>query len=405
MVKAFLFSIFFIFLTINLSCTTSPKLNRVNDQKNVFSHPNWESPQESHKHIKKIVVVSTSNFLDDLNYQEEKYTSIPDSENKSDKNKDLILRVGGIPILSTYLNILREKFPSQTLLIDSGNTHPLKARNRHEAKKKLNVYEFLKYDAVNLSDGHFLTQLNQKKGRFLSSLRRMKFHSKAPFVSSNLIDLKTGKPFRSKYVTNYKLVEVNEVKIGILGVTHPQVFKNKSTSTYNGLYLDDMAKSIIVQSRKAMRKGAQVIVVMANLNQKCPQLLRGEISEKPFPECTHPGDLSKLINKLPPRLVDLFVAGGNQGPNSTFINGIPVIQTENTGKYIGRIELYYDQSKDQILSNQTTFYHPTKLCHSFIEQTEDCFGKHPNLESQELIIAKFLGLEVIPDQNIAKKIQ
>ena len=71
--------------------------------------------------------------------------------------------------------------------------------------------------------------------------------------------------------------EKNGLKIGIIGTTTPDVSQEQPGQTIPGVYIENVAKSIITSANSLRRMGAQLIILLLNKGIDCTSLLSKEL--------------------------------------------------------------------------------------------------------------------------------
>jgi 2',3'-cyclic-nucleotide 2'-phosphodiesterase (5'-nucleotidase family) len=281
------------------------------------------------KNISKIVVASTSNFQDSIEANQEVYSS---------EQKGIRTRVesGGAELLSSYINILRENYKDQLLLVDAGGIFKSNS-TLNEFPKTIELFQKLKYDAIGFSDNEsFLLKLNDQK-------------KELPFLSSNLLDLNTGKHLKKIGIRPFLIKRVNGIKVGI---TSLNFYKESKRQKSHAIYYEDPVLSFLKTKKLLKRKKTNLIVLIIHTY----------------------GDKDKLaafIKRLPPKSVDVIVTDHIQdGPNS--MREIPILYAAGKGKYLSHIELFYDKKQKKIITGMSQYYGQTKTCRFFFSSTSDC---------------------------------
>lgn len=337
--------------------------------KEIFSAPNWESEKPS-AHQKKIIIASTHNFKGSLYEKDVPYTSL----NGLSPNK---LKVGGVAVLKTYLDILKYRYGKDLILLDTGHIFDLK--KPEEKETVLKIYKEFEYDAVNLTDIDFkaINFLNPKEHEI-------------PFVTSNIIDLKKRKPMDDYGVAPYKIIEKDQVKIGIVALTSFEKVDKDHSKDFTGFLFEDPILSFLKTKKIFQQKGVNIIVLM--------------------PSVENYDELKRLVKRLPPNSVDVIISGNTYTTN-TQVQGIPLLQNPGKGQYISRIGFVFDTEDRVVIRDKIIQYQPTKICHNFYEITMDCHQhsikeltearKKLIIDSQYKVVpAKFLGHEVKKNDRI-----
>lgn len=417
------------YLAIGFFFISSCSLSNISHR--MDGHAEWKKPIPNGP-LKRIVLVATNNFEGNLHPRRENILE--------EEEKGPFLEIGGAEILSSYIDILRKRYPGQLLLLDAGNLFSNKA-NDQEIQKTLEIYRHLKYDAIAFTERELLALNNFKKGH------RLMQKEEIPFVNSNIIDLKTGNLLKWKNLLPYRFIQINDLRIGIIGTTVFDPSKLKNTHPLKGHYFEDPILSIIKTTKKLKRKGAELIVLSTHVKSHCmvPNSRKLKFLNNASAHqlsCPSPKDsLLTLLKRLPPHTIDIIMTS-NVKTGDGFINDIPILQNPGNGVYFSRIEIMYDKKSKKIIPDRTIIHPPTKLCHQFFAQTNDCyrnkygggsaidkinrrvgrmskmikteeiknlgiekiFGSSRKIKERELISAKFLGFEIQKDPEITQLI-
>lgn len=405
-------------LILSLSCThkkPAPFVLQTTGLKEIYSHPHPVNHEALPEHIKRLVVIGTNDFHGNLQINLEKTKEL------AGKNP-LMIPVGGAPIIAGYFNILRKKYPHELVLLDGGDLYQgTMISNHFKGEPVVKFYNELHYTALTIGNHEFdygpaaldRTKALPHEDRFGSLKKNLK-QSKVPFVSSNIIDLKSGVMPSWPGLEQILIKNINGVKVGILGAaTTETVFKTLKDNV-RGLYFENLAKTALIYSEKLRLKGAQVVILVTHAGTTCGQELAKNLNV-PLelvnfnPEdsslCNMSDELARALNQLPEGTLDAVVAGHTHAKIANFINGIPVIESFNFGKYLGRMELYYDLKEKRVLKDKTKIYQPTKFCHKFFRESLDCNPFDSTINHEDQVDATFLGEAIVPDATIEKLLE
>jgi 2',3'-cyclic-nucleotide 2'-phosphodiesterase (5'-nucleotidase family) len=332
---------------------------------NVLSHSEWNNIEEE-ENIKRIVLASTNFFTGSI------------SPKTEDFQKAGIISVGGSETLEKYVGILRSRFEDQVLLVDSGEIINSNV-NKRELKVILSHYKKLNFDAVQFSEKEY-AKLN---GRTIDRY-------KTNFINTNIINLKDQGPYSSKYISPQIIKKVNGVKVGIMAIS---TFKNKdvrNNKSLKGIYFEDPVFSILKSRKKLLRKGAKVFVLLMHTHDDCKNANCSQSIET----------LEGVIKRLPPNSIHAIVGSAPLMLHQE-ISGIPVIQNKGEGKFLSRLELFYNTKTKKLEKDKTIIHKATKLCSKFFEVTNDCHIEEGQYSEKKMklikesenkkVNAKFLG--------------
>ncbi|GEM_PF-3454317 len=323
----------------------------------VLSEPEWkEIPLQDNE--KKITISSFNFFNSSLAPQLENYNSLG------------TIKVGGVKLLKRYTSILKERLNNKLLLLSTGELVNENQSGGIEAILK--DFEIVGVDAFHLSEKELNT---------LPLSKINKFNNK--FINSNIIDLKKQSPLSSKNIDNYMIKKVNGVKVGIMAVT---TFKNHEAKKYKylkGLYFEDPIFSILKVHDYLKRKGAEIFVLMLKSHKTCPEE-KCESTEE---------ELKNLLKRLPPKKIDLIV-GSEPKLINKHIDGIPFIQNLGEGKYISRVDLFYNTKQKKVITSKTNIHPPIKLCSQFFKITNDCHIENDFYKEEKINLIKENNIEM-----------
>jgi 5'-nucleotidase len=373
----------------------------------LYSHPEEDDSYLEEQNIKKIVIIGTNNLYGNVNPQYENAYS-------QQQNKEIQVPVGGLSYFSSYMSILRDRYPGQILLVDAGDIFQgTLISNSFQGEPVTKLYEHLQYDALTFGDNEFnIPVIKKGKKRRRKSITAMTYlkdiveKSKTPYVTSNIYEISTGKTLGWDNVHPYIIKEVNGVKVAILAVTTKDTLSKNIKESLTGLYFEEPSKAIIKHAHLARKEGAEVIVLMAHAGLNCGERI-AETKGLPLqkvnfvPEdstsCDSKSELYKILNEMPPGIVDAIVTGQSFNKVANFIKGVPVIQNFGLGKYFSRLELYFDNNKKEVLKEKIVIHQPTKICHFFFKESEDCYTQDKTVSHDQTISAKFLGRKIEMD--------
>lgn len=355
-------------------------------------------PKDDDDRFKKLVVVGINDFNGKI---EPLTTTINEKRlNKHFKLKDL--SIGGISGVKAYLDIFDKKFPDQTLYLDSGSF--MNTQNQHTRMAFL--YKYLNLDAVNLGINEF--NLNTTTPVYPSYLSRLFKGSNYKVLASNLFDLKEVENINWPNIQRSLLVTKNGLKVGVLGMISQEMANKKFSRKLSGVYVQNLAKTIITEANNLEKSGAQIIVLMLNHGIDCSSKIANELGFNKSKVNFNPLDNSscegneneavKVLSLIPPQMIDLVLSSGKTSKVANFIHDIPVLQSEGNGKYLSWAELYYDTKLKKVFKEDTRIHQPIQLCHQFIKESEDCYLEDEDSDI-EIIPAKFLETEVIINKN------
>ncbi len=403
----------FLIIAVVGSCSSRPPKKtyqfKTEGHKRLYSHPDW-TPTEISLNTKRIVIVGTNDFHGNLPVGLEK-------TKEANGKTSLMVPVGGAPMVAGYFDILKERYNKELLFLDAGDMYQGTLLSNHfKGEPVVKFYNMLGYHALTLGNHEFdYGPLNLKRtiplpneDRFGAIKHNIKL-SEIPVVSSNIVDLKTGELIAWDGLHHSLIKEINGIKVGIIGAATQETPWKTLKENVRGLYFERLSKTVTDFGQRLRAKGAQVIVLTTHAGMICgfkeaqenkvpPEVVNLDPNDSSL--CDMQDELGQLLLEISPGTLDAVVAGHTHTKIANFIQGVPVIESFYYGKYFGRIELYFDTQKNEILKEKTVIHQPTKMCHFFFEQSEDCNTLDPSIDHEKQIPATFLGKTITPNKKV-----
>ena len=388
------------------SCTLFKTNNeKAQGHSQLYSDPDTDNAVSISSNEKRLVIIATHDLKGQLEASQEK------AEDNHSPEKTLI-SVGGLEVFARYLEILRETYPSEVVLVDSGNSIAGSFLARESRGNAIfATYEKMKYDAVSLaapdlSAGPKLKLLAPANKWLPEILKRYE----TPLVTSNLIDLKTTQPVAWGKSSPQILKEINGVKVGFVSLLPDDLPKKLGAGVLNGLYVEPAIQALLKQTRALRLKGAHVIVLTMYGGLKCGHeraikkklpVSKVNFDPKDPSICELDSPLGKFLQEIPVGSVDVVITGGATNKVANFVNGIPVIQAFNDGSSFARVDLVWNTRDNILVKEKTLIHQPTRLCHRFFKKTEDCYTEDTSVDHREQIPARYLNQLIFPEPATA----
>ena len=381
-------------------CSFGNKNNEKSDgHHHLYSAPEKDEAGKLKTTERRLIIVSTNDLKGQLEAQQE------NTQDKHSPERTLI-SVGGAEIMARYMEILRAQYPSQVVLVDAGNALSGTLVSRSSgAKALIEMFDRLNYDAIGLSPQDLAAGPSMKAPVSPTGWMPNLF-KKQTVLLSNLLDLKTAKPVEWGKSTPQLLKDINDVKVGFIGLLPDDLPAKLDASVLNGLYVEPAMQAFLKQSRSLRLKGAEVIVLVMHGGIKCG-IERAQEKNLPLAKvnfdprdpsvCDNDGALAKFVNELPQGSVDAVITGGGPGKVANFVNGVPVMQAFGQGTAFARVDLVWDVEKKALNPEKTLVHQPVRLCHRFFKETEDCFTEDSSIDHRQLIPARYLEKSIFPD--------
>ncbi len=309
---------------------------------------------------------------------------------------------GGLAAFSGYLAILRADNPGGVLLLDGGDLFQgTLASNLTEGSVVVEAYNHLGYTAVAVGNHEFdygpvgpqpipLDPSQDPFGALKARIRQARF----PFLASNL-SLASGGG-RPAWLGDQEtvLVEVQGIKVGILGLITPHTRATTNPVNVATLEFGALAESATAAAARLRAAGAEVVVAVMHAGGKCKSLA----DPRDVSSCDpNDGELFGMMRQLAPGTLDAVVAGHTHQPLGHFVEGVPVIESAGLGRSFGVIELRIDPLTRRPLPEATTIQAAIPICLE-VDPNQSCSLRAlQEAKTLQLVPATFLGQPVVKD--------
>jgi len=291
---------------------------------------------------------------------------------------------GGLITLSGYVNAVRAarmEDDGAVLLIDAGDMwQGTLESNLSEGASLVEAYNSLGYAAAALGNHEFdfgpvgpapipKSATDDPRG----ALKQRAIEAEFPFLAANLIDQSTGEPVEWTNVQPSVLIDVKDIKVGIIGVMTKNALANAIAANTTGLLIAPLAQTIENEARALRKSGATVIIVSAHAGGECTEF------EDPLDtsSCYQESEIFGVANSLPTGLVDHIFAGHSHAGVAHIVNDISISEAYKSARAFSRVDLIVDQKTGQRIGRQV--YPPTRVT----------------------LVSSYEGQRVIADANLA----
>jgi len=273
---------------------------------------------------------------------------------------------GGLNALSGYVNAVREARSDDggaVLLIDAGDMwQGTLESNLSEGASLVEAYNALGYTAAAVGNHEFdfgpvgpspIPKSAEEDPR--GALKQRAIEAEFPFLAANLIDQSTGKAVDWPNIQPSVLIDVEGIKVGIIGVMTKNALSNAIAANTTGLSVAPLAETIETEARALRESGATVIIVSAHAGGGCKEF------EDPLDtsSCYQESEIFTVANSLPTGLVDHIFAGHTHAGIAHIVNDISISEAYNSARSFSRVDLLVDSKTGLRIQRQV--YPPTPV--------------------------------------------
>ena len=305
--------------------------------------------------------------------------------------KPIEVQAGGLADFAAYLDILRAKYPKQTLLLDGGDlfqgTVP---SNLSKGAAVIAAYNALGYQAAALGNHEFDFGPEKTEQDLLGAIKKRLGEAHFPFLACNIYEAKSGKRPTWKNLKPSALVTVNGIKVGVIGAITPDTPTVTVPLNVASLEFRNPADDVKREAAALRKQGAKVVVLVAHIGGDCAKI------EDPHDNssCNAHSELWALLDALPEGTLDVAIAGHTHKYIAQFVKGVAVSEAGSYGASFGWVEACVD-SAGKVTTN---IHPPVDVCMQ--DWTEG--GCRVRENSAGETDARFLDEKLVADPKIEK---
>jgi 2',3'-cyclic-nucleotide 2'-phosphodiesterase (5'-nucleotidase family) len=283
---------------------------------------------------------------------------------------------GGLTTLSGYVAALRDARADDgaVLLVDAGDMwQGTLESNLAEGADVVAVYNALGYVAATIGNHEF--DFGPAGPKFVpteagddpqGALKKRAAELQFPLLAANLIDTRNGQAVAWPNVRPSVSVELDGVRIGIVGVVTAEALQTTMAANTVGLAIAPLAPAIIREATSLRAAGADIVVVLAHAGGKC------EAFEDPhdLSSCDMTDEIMQLAYDIPAGLVDHIVAGHKHRGIAHIVNGIAITASYSNTRAFSRVDFTVDRASHHVVSRKV--FPPQVLCGKALDAAGQC---------------------------------
>ena len=180
------------------------------------------------------------------------------------------------------------------------------------------------------------------------ALRQRAREAAFPLLTANLIDEQTGELVDWDNVYPSVMLEVGDLKVGVIGVMTRNALVTTIAANTIGLQVTPLPEAIIREGEKLRAEGANLIIVTAHAGSRC------ESFDDPndTSSCEMDGEIMRVAQELPPGLVDHIVAGHVHRGIAHIVNGISITSAFSSTRAVSRTDFILDRRSGDLLERR-----------------------------------------------------
>src|SRR5215467_12233581 len=274
---------------------------------------------------------------------------------------------GGLALLDGYLHNLRgarARDGGAVVLLDAGDLFQgTLESNLNEGEVVIAAYNAIGYDAAAIGNHEFdfgpsgpsvFPQGPEDDPR--GALRARASQAHFPFLAANIIDKNTGRPVSWDHVKPSTMLNVNGVKIGVVGLATTETLGATLSANTGDLAIAPLAPALEAEARRLREAGATIVIATAHAGGRCTKFDNpADVSS-----CEPNAEIFGVARALPSGLVDGIVAGHRHEGIAHEVAGIPIISAFSNGRAFGRVDLTVDRTSGRVIAKR--LFPPHDIC-------------------------------------------
>jgi len=307
---------------------------------------------------------------------------------------------GGLVGVSGYVDALRQKRRGDNgavLLIDAGDMwQGTLESNMAEGAAMVDAYNAMRYTAAAVGNHEFdfgpagPAAIPERPGDDPRGALKLRFaEAKFPALAANIIDDTTGMPVSWDNVRPSVMVDVQGVKVGIVGVLSSNGLITTIAANTVGLSLAPLAETITKEAGALRAGGADIVIVTAHAGGRCNEF----DDPRDLSSCNLDGEIMRVARALPSGLVDHIIAGHVHQGIAHVVNDIAITSSYSSTRAFSRVDFTVDRDTGAIEKRQV--YPPQPACLRVRYPGGACAS--PADPTHRIRDAAYEGIPVVPD--------
>lgn len=280
-------------------------------------------------------------------------------------------KTGGMEYLARYYKILQEEWEDRILFLDGADQFQGGLESRlSRGQVIMDFFNTMNIDKSTLGNHEFDWGVSFMKD----------YMNKADFtwLTCNLRD-KDGKDKFLPKQELYQVVQVGEVKIGIIGLTTVETVTS-TAADLEGITFKDY-KELIEKYSKFLRDQEKVnaVILLAHVGLYCrydDDSIKHEIKvrDKNTEQqgCRESDEAVKLLNVLEPGTIDLFLAGHRHDVTHHWVNKVAIASNFRNAAYSHVVYLPFDKETKKLKVDEIKMEGPFPSCEKVFKNKKRC---------------------------------
>ena len=310
------------------------------------------------------------------------------NEIKFNATKSFTYKTGGMELVYSYVNILREEFgKNRVLYFDSGDHYfGTKDSKFFDGQNFLDFFNFVGLNGTTLgnNDYNFPREWIEKKIKEADYPLLVNNINEKNNIKKNGI---LGENQETSHLYDIKIGKHDHIKIGVIGITvrkrgqeDKQFYDIGNKYTWDNIIFEKYQTDLKTEAAKLRGLGANAVLVLCSIGLNCSQVESKtselKIYNKSYiqPKCSKSSIIYKLLNNTSSGIIDGIIAGDTKTDVHHWVNDIPIMSTKDNARYINIMYLPFKKIKNKyvLVKSKIKIEGPLPLCQKIFQNLKHC---------------------------------
>ena len=305
---------------------------------------------------------------------------------KLNSTKIISYKTGGVELIYSYINILREEFGiNKVLYFDSGDHYFGAQDSKLFAGRNFDdFYNYIGLNATTLGNNDY----NYPREWIENKIKNANY----PFLLNNIkdknIEAKNGILGENQEASHLYEINIGNkdiIKIGVIGITlnkrEDKTFYDIGNKyTWDNFFFQKYETDLKSEAKNLKKLGAQAVIVLCSIGLNCTKQnhtmdlnMYNKTSKQP--SCEQNSLIYKLLNNIESDLIDGIVAGDSKCDVHQWVNGIPIISTRDKARSLNIMYLPFKKNENDeyvLIKDRIKIEGPLPLCEKVFKKLKHC---------------------------------
>ena len=310
------------------------------------------------------------------------------NEIKFNATKSLKYKTGGVELIYSYVNILREEFgKNRVLYFDAGDHYfGTKDSKLFDGQNFLDFFNFIGLNGTTLGNNDY----NYPREWIEKKIKDADY----PFLVNNINEKNKikkngilGANHETSHLYDIKIGKQDHIKIGVIGITikkrgqeDKQFYDIGNKYTWDNIIFEKYSTNLKSEATKLRNKGANAVLVLCSIGLNCSEIENKtselKIYNKSYiqPKCSKNSIIYKLLNNTEAGVIDGIIAGDTKTDVHHWINDIPIMSTKENARYLNIMYLPFKKidKKYTLVKSKIKIEGPLPLCQKIFQNLKHC---------------------------------